>query len=235
MTHLSLSRLQEELGVNFKDQSLLQRALTHKSYLNEHPRKGLEDNQRLEFLGDAVLDFVSGEWLYHRFPEATEGRLTRLRAALVRTETLADFAAGCRIGEGLLLGRGEEESGGRDRMANLCDAFEALVGALYLDQGMDAVRPFIYPRFSRAIEEILEGERDKDPKSLLQEWSQRRLGVTPVYHTISSSGPDHAKQFNVVVTIADRLYGEGTGPRKQVAAQMAAQRALEALQSETLE
>lgn len=235
MARFSLTQFQEVLGLHFRDQSLLQRALTHKSYLNEHPRKGLEDNQRLEFLGDAVLDFVSGEWLYNRFPEATEGRLTRLRAAIVRTEALAEFGMACHVGESLLLGRGEEESGGRTRMANLCDAFEAVIGALYLDQGLDAVRTLVYPHFDAAVEEILEGERDKDAKSLLQEWSQRHLGVTPVYHTISSSGPDHAKQFTVVVMIGDKIYGEGSGLRKQAAAQSAARQALDALQSETLQ
>lgn len=230
---MDLKKLQAVMGLEFRDQSLLQRALTHKSYLNEHPRKGLEDNQRLEFLGDAVLDFVSGEWLYNRFPEAMEGRLTRLRAALVRTETLAEFAAECQIGEALLLGRGEEDSGGRARMANLCDAFEALLGSLYLDQGMDAVRSFIYPRFEAAILELLEGEQDKDAKSLLQEWSQRHFGVTPVYHTIHSEGPDHAKEFTVVVMIADKPIAEGIGPRKQTAAQIAAHRALEILREQS--
>jgi ribonuclease-3 len=126
-----LNKIQERLDVRFVDLSLLQRALTHRSYLNEHPEHMLEDNERLEFLGDAVLDFVTGAWLYHRFPEMDEGRLTRLRAGLVRTETLADFALKFGLGDALLLGRGEDESGGRLRRKNLCGAFEAVIGALY--------------------------------------------------------------------------------------------------------
>ncbi len=223
---------QELIGIQFSDQSLLVRALTHKSYANEKPLRVLEDNQRLEFLGDAILDFLSGEWLYEHFPDASEGQLTRLRAALVRTETLAGFARDYRIGDALLLGHGEEDSGGRQRIANLCDAFEALIGALYLDQDLDAVRRFVYPLFERAAQETLEGERDKDAKSLLQEWSQRHLGLTPTYHAVSSTGPDHAKQFVVVVMIGDKLYGEGTGPRKQLAAQAAARHALDLIRAE---
>lgn len=232
MAALDLEQFQELIGIQFTDQSLLVRALTHKSYLNENPRRALEDNQRLEFLGDAILDFISGEWLYDHFPDASEGRLTRLRAALVRTETLASFAQDCRIGQAVLLGRGEEDSGGRERTANLCDAFEALVGALYLDKSLEDVRDFVYTRFESAIQDILDGERDTDAKSLLQEWSQRYLGLTPTYRTVSSSGPDHARQFTVVVMIGDKPFGEGIGPRKQVAAQFAARQALDHLQSE---
>jgi ribonuclease-3 len=226
---VDLQTLQERIGLHFQDQSLLLRALTHPSFLNEHPKQGLEDNERLEFLGDAVLTFVSGEWLYHHFPEAAEGRLTRLRAILVRTETLAAFAVDIQIDEAILLGCGEEESGGRYRAGNLCAAFEAVVGALYLDQGVQAVRDFVEPMFRPALERILNRETEKDAKSLLQEWSQAHLNVTPTYRTIDSHGPDHAKEFIVAVYVGDEECGRGTGPSKQVAAQQAARYALDKL------
>ncbi len=226
-----LSAIQERLGITFRDLSLLQRALTHRSYLNEHPEHALEDNERLEFLGDAVLDFVAGAWLYNRFPEMNEGQLTRLRAGLIRTETLARFAQDYLIGQVLLLGHGEDESGGRNRARNLCGAFEAVIGAMYLDQGMDAVRQFIEPLFVPALEDILTRAADKDPKSLLQEWSQAAVGETPVYQTVASQGPDHAKEFTVAVTIGATEVARGVGHSKQSAAQEAALHALEAIES----
>lgn len=229
-----LQGIQERLGVQFVDLSLLQRALTHRSYLNEHPEHALEDNERLEFLGDAVLDFIAGALLYERFPEMDEGRLTRLRAGLVRTETLARFALRFRLGEALMLGRGEDESGGRTRRKNLCGAFEALVGALYLDQGMESARKFAEPLFEPALEEILARSADKDAKSLLQEWSQATMGATPVYRTVASQGPDHAKEFTVAVMIGPTVCGQGIGYSKQAAAQAAAQQALSRIESGSL-
>jgi ribonuclease-3 len=228
---LDLHTIQDRIGVHFHDQSLLLRALTHPSFLNENPKQGTEDNQRLEYLGDAVLDFICSEWLYHRFPEATEGRLTRLRASLVRTETLAALAADCSLNEALLLGKGEEENGGRKRPNNLCAAFEAYVGALFLDQGIQAIRDFVKPLFDAALEEILHQVSDKDPKSLLQEWAQAHLGTLPSYKTINSSGPDHAKQFTVAVFIGNKQYAVGIGPSKQAAAQLAARQTLNQLSS----
>lgn len=221
-----MEAIQESLGLRFSDVSLLQRALTHASYFNENPQAGLEDNERLEFLGDAVLDFVSAEWLYHRFPELPEGNLTRLRASLVRTETLAEFARARSLGSCLLLGHGEEENGGRDRDSILCAAFEAVVGAIYLDQGLTVTREYVEPLFLPAAERILAEELDKDSKSLLQEWSQAELGLTPVYHTVETRGPDHEKEFTIHVLIGEEVYGEGVGPNKQTAAQRAAREAL---------
>jgi ribonuclease-3 len=226
-----LNAIQHQLGVTFSDLSLLQRALTHRSYLNEHPEHALEDNERLEFLGDAVLDFIAGAWLYHRFPEMDEGRLTRLRAGLVRTETLAKFARKFSLGNALLLGRGEDESGGRVRGKNLCGAFEALVGALYLDQGMKTAQTFVEPLFGPALEDMLIGTGDKDAKSLLQEWSQATLGETPVYRTVASHGPDHAKEFTVAVVIGPTEVGRGVGHSKQAAAQAAASQALTSIEA----
>lgn len=219
-------------GLSFRDHSLLQRALTHRSYLNEHPEFALEDNERLEFLGDAVLDFFIGEYLYHRFPEMREGRLTSLRAALVREETLARFAKALQLGDYLLMGHGEVESNGRERPATLCATFEALTGALYLDQGMEAVDKFLRRIIEPETARILTYDLDKDPKSLLQELGQGELQLTPTYRTVAVRGPDHAKEFTVEALIGGRVYGRGTGRSKRAAAQNAARQALHTLQEE---
>jgi ribonuclease III len=216
------------IGLNFSDSSILARALTHRSFLNEHP-EALEDNERLEFLGDAVLDFLVGAWLYNHFPEMPEGYLTRLRSALVRTDQLARFAQEIDLGDFMRLGRGEDESGGRERPGLLCATFEALVGALYLDQGFEAVEAFIGPMLEPAARQILSGHKDKDPKSMLQEWAQSQGLGTPFYHTVADRGPDHAKVFEVEVLINNEKYGQGVGNSKQVAAKAAARAALTAL------
>ena len=229
-----LSVAETSLGLNFRDKTLLQRALTHRSYINENSDFPLEDNERLEFLGDAVLDFITAEYLYHRFPEMSEGQLTSLRAALVRTETLASFASEIGLGEHIFLGRGEEEHGGRTRLAILCDCFEALIGALYLDHGLETAKAFVVEVIKTAIPRILEGETDKDAKSLLQELSQKYRKVTPTYRTVGERGPDHAKEFTVAAMIGRETYGLGVGHSKQVAAQTAAGAALERLEREVL-
>ena len=221
------TELEDNLDIQFRDKSLLQRAMTHRSYINEHPEFALEDNERLEFLGDAVLDFVTGEYLYHRFPEVREGSLTSLRSALVRRETLARFAQELDLGTYLLMGRGEDESGGRQRAAILCAAFEALVGAIYLDQGMEPIHQLITPLITPEVERTLRERLDKDAKSRLQELAQGLEQKTPRYTTIAESGPDHAKQFTVQVTIGGEVWGQGTGRSKQHAAQEAARAALE--------
>jgi ribonuclease-3 len=229
-----LSAAEASLGLTFRDKTLLQRALTHRSYINENASFPLEDNERLEFLGDAVLDFITAEHLYHRFPEMSEGQLTSLRAALVRTETLADFASEIGLGELMFLGRGEEENGGRARPAVLCDCYEALIGALYLDQGLEATRAFVVRVIRSAIPQILEGETDKDAKSMLQELSQKYRKITPAYRTVGERGPDHAKEFTVAAVIGKEAYGLGAGHSKQVAAQAAARAALARLEQEVL-
>jgi len=220
--------LRERVGLQFRDDQLAVRALTHRSFANEHPGKW-EDNERLEFLGDAVLDFVSGAWVYRRFPDSPEGRLTRLRSALVRTETLADLARKLDLGSLLRLGRGEEETGGRERPANLCGAFEALVGALYLDRGIDAARQFLEPLFEEAVARILGEQGEIDAKSLPQEWSQAERSLTPRYVTAEERGPDHEREFTVEVYLGEELWGAGVGPSKQTAAQAAALEALRRL------
>lgn len=217
------------LNLHFQNQMLLGRALTHRSYLNEHP-EAIEDNERLEFLGDAVLDFVVGAWLYNRFPEKSEGELTRFRAALVRTETLAVFAQRIDLGRALRLGRGEEDSGGRQRAAMLCAAFEAIIGALYLDQGIPAVEAFVARLLEPAVREVILNNHDRDPKSRLQEWAQGRGYRPPLYRIVTELGPDHDKQFIVEVVVNNQVLGEGRGPSKQAASKLAAQMALEHLE-----
>jgi ribonuclease-3 len=227
-----LDAFQDRIGVHFDDLSLLLRALTHRSYVNENPLDTLEDNERLEFLGDAVIDLITSELLYHRFPEMSEGRLTSMRAALVRTETLARLAAYLGLGEVLRLGRGEAEHGGRIRAANLCGTLEALVGAVYLDQGYQIAREMIEPHFVPAADAILARELDRDAKSRFQEWSQAVLGETPHYETVAAVGPDHEKRFTVRVTVNGQIFGEGSGRSKQTAAQAAAQQALHQIEED---
>ncbi|MEP7199909.1 MAG: ribonuclease III, partial [Chloroflexota bacterium] len=190
------------------------------------------DNERLEFLGDAVLDFVTGEYLYHRFPEMTEGELTNLRSALVKRETLARFANDIELSEYMLVSKGERAAGGHRRLALLAGAFEALVGALYLDQGLEGVKVF-WARFAEPhLHRIVEDRLDKDAKSLLQELSQGALQLKPLYHIIAQEGPDHAKEFVVEVRIGERVMGVGRGNTKQRAEQEAASQALTQLESE---
>jgi len=227
----NLEALQQALRHHFRDLDLLCRALTHPSYVNEHPEDGIGDNQRLEFLGDAVLDFVAGAWVYRHYPDFNEGQMTRLRAALVRTKTLARLARRVGIGKALRLGHGEEEAGGQERDANLCDTFEAVVGALYLDGGMAASETFIEPLIKPVAEATLAAEADWDSKSRLQEWSQAELGITPHYRIAAEKGPDHAKTFVAEVLLGTEVAGQGTGRSKQAAEQAAAQKAWEAFVS----
>ncbi len=224
----SPGELARRLKLAFTNPSLLTRALTHRSYINEN-FTALEDNERLEFLGDAVLDFVVGAWVYHHCPEMAEGDLTRMRSALVRNEQLAEFARRLDLGRALRMGRGESASGGRERDGLLGSTFEALIGALFLDSGLPAVEKFMEPLLDGVRERVLMRSEIYDPKSRLQEWAQSEKLGTPKYVTISASGPDHAKVFEVEVRIRDQAYGHGHGPSKQVAAQVAAQTALETL------
>ncbi len=208
------------------DLLLLQRALTHRSFLNENPH-ALEDNERLEFLGDAVLDFVVGSWLYIHYPEMSEGEMTRLRAALVRTERLGNFAVQIELGRALRLGRGEEEGGGRERPAMLCAAFEAIIGALYLDAGIEAVNTYMHPFLTSGIKDIYRVKGDRDPKSILQEWVQARGLEAPIYRIVSESGPDHDKYFEVEVVVDNKSLAKGEGRNKQSASKAAAALAMQ--------
>lgn len=222
----SPSAFAKRLGLAFENSLLLSRALTHRSYINEHP-EALEDNERLEFLGDAVLDFISGAWLYNHFPEMAEGELTRMRSALVRTEQLATFARQIDLGSAMRLGRGEEVARGRDRDVLLCACFEALVGAIYLKNKIDAAMSFVHPFLEKAAHALILDPDTFDPKSRLQEWSQaQRLGI-PQYVTVQVSGPDHERMFEVEVVINGKVFGRGMGQSKQIATRAAAQDSLD--------
>ncbi len=220
------SGLAGRLGLTFSNLAVLNRALTHRSYLNEH-REITEDNERLEFLGDAVLDFIVGAWVYHRFPEMPEGDLTKMRSAVVRNDQLAAFARHIELGRALRLGRGESSSGGNQRDNLLGSAFEALIGAIYLDSGLDAVQAFVNPLLEDARRSIL--TEVSDPKSRLQEWAQSQKLGAPRYRTVSTRGPDHAKEFDVEVEIHGEVQGRGHGSSKHAGEQFAAQDALEKL------
>ncbi len=230
-SELPLLEVQNRLHYHFVQPDLLELALTHPSFAHEHPEAGGEEhhNQRLEFLGDAVLDFLVAAWLYRTYPDFSEGPLTRLRATLVCTPTLASLAQRLGLGEALRLGRGEEESGGNARAANLCDALEALVGALYLDGGLDIAWQHLEPWFVQEVQAILRAGADVDAKSRFQEWTQATLGITPAYRIVAENGPDHAKTFTAQVVLNEQVVGEGQGSSKRLAEQAAAQAALNAL------
>lgn len=219
-----LAALQRKLKITVKNSALLAHALTHSSFSNEHP--GSESNERLEFLGDAVLGLVIGEKLYRDFPGYSEGRLTRIRSALVKRETLASIAESIKLGSYLYLGKGEEAGNGREKPANLAGALEAVIGAVYLDGGLDKAEALILSLFAGEIEKLKTGDVI-DYKSELQAVLQSKFRQPPVYTTIEAKGPDHARQFTVEVKIEDKVLGTGTGHSKQAAEMAAARAALE--------
>jgi ribonuclease-3 len=224
-----LSGLQAVLRVSFSDVSVLQQALVHRSYLNEIPSSPLESNERLEFLGDAVLGYVVADEIFRRFPDLAEGELTKLRSALVRGETLSRIALSLGLGDHLYLGRGEEESGGRQRPRNLSCALEAVIGAVLVDQGLDASRGFILRLLGEELERAIEEKLVADFKSRLQQIIQSDRRLTPVYRTVEEVGPDHAKVFTVEVLAGDAVLGRGTGRSKRAAEMEAAREAIETL------
>ncbi len=211
----------------FHNLSLWQTALTHRSALNEKLSASTLSNERLEFLGDAVLELLTTEFLYHRFTDLQEGELTAYRSALVKTETLAKVAGRLKLGEQLLISRGEENTGGRTNPSLLADVFEAVVGALFLDQGLEVVRQFLTDQLFGELTHITASQDYKDAKSTLQEISQAKGYGTPVYQTVSASGPDHDKEFVIHAVIDDKIMGEGRGKSKQSAQQQAAKQAIE--------
>jgi ribonuclease-3 len=226
---VSPEELAQRLELPFKNLLLLRRALTHRSYANEH-HEALEDNERLEFLGDAILDFVTGAWLYNHFPEMAEGELTRMRSALVCTEQLAEFARAFNLGAAMRLGHGEDQAGGRRKDVLLCAAFEAVIGALYLQSDIATIQRFVHPLLEQVSEQIILWSDSRDPKSRLQEWSQgQRLGI-PKYVTVAINGPDHKRVFEVEVEINGKAYCRGSGHNKQVAERAAAQAALNTIE-----
>jgi ribonuclease-3 len=223
--------LQDILGITFKHPLLLQQSLVHRSYLNEAPDFPLPSNERLEFLGDAVLSFVVAEKLYSDFPHLDEGELTKLRAALVRRDTLARIAQSLNLGDYLYLGRGEERSGGRHRRSNLCGALEALFGAVLLDQGYAGAKDFILRLLAGELEKIRESGVVTDYKSLLQKLAQAELRTIPLYRVVAETGAEHNKTFTVEVCVGDAVLGQGWGKGKRAAEQEAARAALEKMGS----
>ncbi len=208
-----------------KDQSLLKQAFTHRSYLNETSAK--QSNERLEFLGDSVLQLVTSDYLYHHYSDKPEGDLTALRSALVKTTTLATISTKLDFGQDLLMSRGEDQGGGRTNESLLADTFEAVVGAIYLDSGYQAARDFIESNLiNPTLPEIIAKSLYKDFKSTLQETVQSQGHKTPTYHLVSQSGPDHQRSFVMAVTVAGQQLATGEGDSKQEAAQQAAERAL---------
>jgi ribonuclease-3 len=213
---------------NFKNPELLKQALLHRSYLNEHPEIKLEHNERLEFLGDAVLELVTTDYLFHKYPNRQEGELTAFRAALVNAETLSDVASKLGVNEHLLLSKGEAKDNGRARQNILANTFESIIGALYLDQGYEAAKIFITKHLLPLTDEIVAKNLWQDSKSLFQEKAQELVDVTPSYRVLSEIGPDHEKIFTVGVYLNNDLVAEGKGPSKQRAEQEAARAGLKA-------
>ncbi|MBI5457437.1 ribonuclease III [Candidatus Kaiserbacteria bacterium] len=223
-----LAAFEAKLGYSFQDKRLLETAFTHRSYLNENKAAGREHNERLEFLGDAVLELVVTEFLYAKYPDKPEGDLTSFRAALVNTVSIADAATKLSMNDYLLLSRGESKDTGRARMIILANAFEALIGALYLDSGYETAKKFIADQLFHKTEEVVEKRLWQDAKSRLQELAQEKNGITPTYQVMSQSGPDHDRTFVVGAFIGQEKVATGEGRSKQEAEQDAAQKALTA-------
>lgn len=221
----NLQKLEDNLGVEFSNKDLLAQALTHRSYLNENPGAGLDHNERLEFLGDAVLELAVTEYLYQNYPNP-EGDLTTWRAALVNAQSLSAVAEELGVNDYLYLSRGEAKSIGKARQMILANALEAVIGAIYLDQGYQTAREFVERRVTSRLAEILEKGLWRDAKSQFQEEAQERVGVTPTYQVLEESGPDHAKFFRMGVFLGSELVAEGEGSSKQEAEQEAARNAL---------
>ena len=223
-----IKEFETKLGVSFNDISVLRHAFIHRSYINEHKESGLEHNERLEFLGDAVLELVVTDFLFEKYPEKTEGELTAYRAALVNTITLSDASKRLGVNEYLLLSKGESRDTGRARQYILANTFEAIVGALYIDQGYSAPQKFIADNLFGLIDEIISKKLWQDSKSLFQEKAQERASVTPRYDLIEEKGPDHDREFVIGVYLNKELVATGKGRAKQEAEQEAAKNALEA-------
>ncbi|AZR72751.1 ribonuclease III [Anoxybacter fermentans] len=223
----NLNLLQKEIKVKFKNLKYLEEAVTHKSYANENRNKNIRDNERLEFLGDAVLDLVISEILFKRYKDYPEGELAKTRAVVVSAPTLARTAKKLNLGNYLRLGKGEEMTGGRKRDSILADAFEALVGAIYLDKGLKVVSKFIKDNLTEEIDRVERGEYIQDYKTLLQEEIQKRSNTRPLYRVVSEEGPDHDKRFTVLVECKNQILGKGVGKNKKEAQQRAAADAIE--------
>jgi ribonuclease-3 len=224
---IDFSVFEKKLGITFADKHLLTQAFIHRSYINENPKSGFAHNERLEFLGDAVVELVVTRYLYDRYPESNEGELTAYRSALVNAVTLADVAEHLGMNDFLLLSKGETKDTGKARQYILANTFEAFVGALYIDGGYSAAENFIASVLFGKIDDIVTKKLWRDAKSLIQEKAQEHVGVTPAYNVIQESGPDHDKRFVIGIYFGPELIAEGKGKSKQEAEQEAAHKALE--------
>lgn len=220
------SLLERKLGIKFKNKNLLTQAFVHRSYLNENPKSGLEHNERLEFLGDAVLELVITEYLYKKYTDKAEGELTNWRAALVNARMLSSLAEELGFNDFLLLSRGEAKELGKARQYILANTFEAFIGSLYLDSGYQSADKFIKNYLLKKLPDIIRKKLYKDNKSQFQEQAQEKVAITPIYKVIKESGPDHKKKFIVGVFLEDELVAEGQGYSKQEAEEEAAKEAL---------
>lgn len=218
--------LASKLGISFKNSEIIKQAFIHRSYLNE-TKETISSNERLEFLGDSILSFLVSDYLYNQYPGLPEGELTNLRSSVVKTTTLATVASNLELGNYLLLSQGEEEGGGRKNTSLLADVFEALLGAIYLDCGLTAVKKVVKELLFPILPQVLAKKAYKDAKSTFQEVVQKKTKVSPTYKVLSQVGPDHAKEFKVGVYVEDTIWGEGSGKNKQEAEQVAATAALE--------
>lgn len=216
----------KQIGIKFKDEGLLDKAFMHKSYLNEHKKEVSESNERMEFLGDAVLELIATEYLFNKHPDKPEGELTNLRSALVQGRHLAEVSKEMKLGIYLYLSNGEEASGGREKNYILANVLEAVIGAIYLDQGFKKAAEFVNKFILSRLDEIIEKNLFADPKSTLQEFVQEKMETTPTYDIISETGPDHNKEFESGVYIDGKLIASGKGSSKQKAESMAAENAL---------
>lgn len=223
---IDFSSFEEKTGLNFKNKELLKQAFTHRSYLNENFATGLSHNERLEFLGDAVLELVTTEELFRRYPEKSEGELTAIRAAMVNTNSISEAATILGVNDYLLLSKGEAKDTGKAREYILANTYEALIGAIYLDKGYDEAEKFIENTLFIKIEAIVSKKLWRDSKSLIQEKAQESLGVTPKYEVLEESGPDHDKSFVIGIFFGETLISKGQGKSKQEAEQSAAKSAL---------
>jgi len=220
-----LDELQSSLGFTFNDPAILGQAFIHTSYTNENPGHQTGDNQTMEFLGDAVLNMVVAEALYHGFPALAEGKLTEIRISMIRQEKLAEKAADIKLGNYLVLGKGEEASGGRSKRNNLADTFEALTAAIFLDRGLDVARQFIMSVFGKELAAVKSGKFTSNFKAMLQELTQAEFKTLPEYEIIESSGPDHDKVFIVSVSLGDMVLAVGSGKTRKTAEAEAARTA----------
>ncbi|OGG57539.1 ribonuclease III [Candidatus Kaiserbacteria bacterium RIFCSPHIGHO2_01_FULL_55_17] len=225
---MDFKEFEKRISYDFKSQRLLEQAFTHRSYLNENREPGRDHNERLEFLGDAILELVVTEFLYAKYPDKPEGDLTAYRAALVNTQSISDAATKLGMNDFLLLSRGEARDTGRARQIILANAFEALIGSIYLDGGYEGAKKFIDAQLFHKTDEVVSKRLWQDAKSKLQEIAQGLVGITPTYELVNQTGPDHDKQFVVAARIGDERLANGEGRSKQEAEQDAAQKALAA-------